>query len=512
MVSNLNFMNIFRPLLEYCKIAFAFVIIFGVFNSCDNDEEAPTPEIVSINPSSAPPNTLIAITGRAFSPVFSDNKVMFNGKEALVSNASPTQLNVLVPADAQTGPVTVTINGKMAINQPLFTLIPFRTDVESVSPISGGFNTLVTIVGSHFLPLTSNNIVTFNGVAAIVESSSPTELSVRVPLRAGSGPVIVNGVVAGNFSYIPDVYVVGHVHDILGYAQATYWKNGVRTTLATNKVNTYGSDMTFIGDDAYVTGTSYLAHSVARCWKNGVEVPLTNENGSLAQDVIAAGNDIYIAGFEAPAGKKTIATYWKNGTSVNLTDGSSHASANSIVVHGDDVYACGNSTLTNGNTVATYWKNSVAYPISEKITFAHGMFVSGNDVYLTGSERNTGPGVGFVTYWKNGAPVYLSPGLGSAAGYDIVVSGNDVYVAGVEDNAQGITVAKYWKNGNAVVLSDGSRRAFAKAIDVIGGDVYVAGYEYNAANITVVKLWKNGVATMLTDGGFYSAGEGLFLR
>jgi hypothetical protein len=204
--------------------------------------------------------------------------------------------------------------------------------------------------------------------------------------------------------------------------------------------------------------------------------------------------------------------YWKNGNPVYLTDGSAHATASSIVVRNADVYVAGNSTHANGNTVATYWKNGIATQISSKVTFAHGMFVSGSDVYLTGSERNTGPGVGFPTYWKNETATYLGPGLGGAAGYDITVVGNDVYTVGVEDNAQAVRLAKYWKNSSPVTLSDGSRPSFAQAIDVIGDDVYVVGHEYNGASRTVVKLWKNGLSTAITDGGYFAGGEGLFIR
>ena len=83
-------------------------LFVSILISCDDDEEPPIAEVTAINPASALPNTLVSITGKFFSPDFSANKVTFNGVEALVSNASTTQLNVVVPAGAKTGPVTVT--------------------------------------------------------------------------------------------------------------------------------------------------------------------------------------------------------------------------------------------------------------------------------------------------------------------------------------------------------------------------------------------------------------------
>ena len=76
----------FYPGLPYVLI---FLFFSPVLFSCDDDDESiQIPEVTAINPTSALPNTTISITGKAFSSVFSDNKVMFKGKEALVLNAS----------------------------------------------------------------------------------------------------------------------------------------------------------------------------------------------------------------------------------------------------------------------------------------------------------------------------------------------------------------------------------------------------------------------------------------
>src|SRR5688500_4790965 len=117
-------MNPFR----YLASAPSFVILLlavTVF-SCSDDDEPPIAEVIALNPSSAMPTAVVAITVKDFSPVFSENKIAFNGMDALVLNASSTQINVVAPAGAQTGPVTVTVNGKQAKNQPVFTveLIP----------------------------------------------------------------------------------------------------------------------------------------------------------------------------------------------------------------------------------------------------------------------------------------------------------------------------------------------------------------------------------------------------
>jgi uncharacterized protein (TIGR03437 family) len=143
-------------------------LLAGILFACDDEDEPPLPEVTAINPSSALPNTMISITGKSFSQVFSENKVSFNGVDALVSNASTTQLNVVVPVGAETGPVVVTVRGKTALNQLIFTMLPFSAEIFNVTPSTGGYNTLVTITGSNFFSSAKKNVVTFNGVPGIV--------------------------------------------------------------------------------------------------------------------------------------------------------------------------------------------------------------------------------------------------------------------------------------------------------------------------------------------------------
>ena len=293
---------------------------------------------------SALPNTLVSITGKFFSPVFSENKVTFNGKEALVSNASTTQLNVVVPAGAETGPVVVSVGGKAANNQPVFTVLSFPSVITNIVPSAGGYNTEVTITGSNFLPTPEANVVTFNGVAGTVTTASATSLTVKVPARAGSGAVVVNGVAAGiGFKYIPDVFVAGYVGDAGGICRATYWKNGVPVTLSGPGQHTYVNDMVVVNDDVYVVGYRHIGiFGVARWWKNGTEMPVSDDaHFSSAEGICVAGNDVYIAGYEGNSANKQVAKYWKNGNPVNISDGTTNISLSGIAVNGQDVYVSG---------------------------------------------------------------------------------------------------------------------------------------------------------------------------
>jgi hypothetical protein len=221
----------------------------------------------------------------------------------------------------------------------------------------------------------------------------------------------------------------------------------------------------------------------ARCWKNGTKVDLTN--GSIVSAITGSKGDVYIAGSTNPSGI-VIAHYWKNGKDVQLTDGTKHGDANAIFVSGSDVYVAG----YYGGPV--YWKNETLQPglATSNSGAAFGIAVVDGDVHVVGTRHN---GSTFIaTYWKNGIAKPLTSGPSAAFGVD--VDGTDVYVAGYENKT-----AMYWKNEDPVPLTDGINYAQATAIAVSGDDVYVAGYEYNGT-WNVAKYWKNGEAIILTDG------------
>ena len=85
-------------------------------------------------------------------------------------------------------------NAMLTVN-PLPTNVPVIT---GFSPISGMVGTGVTIIGTNFSPVASNNIVYFGAVRAMVVAASETSLTVTVPTGAAFAPITetVNGLVA----------------------------------------------------------------------------------------------------------------------------------------------------------------------------------------------------------------------------------------------------------------------------------------------------------------------------
>jgi hypothetical protein len=162
---------------------------------------------------------------------------------------------------------------------------------------------------------------------------------------------VSNVVVAGK-----DVYVCGSVkiNNDIAASRAVYWKNGKIHFLTDGKYDSDADAICVSDGDVYVAGTEFsgnidkftyydawdtdetpdgLEHcAVAKYWKNGKEFDLTDgKHGANVSGIAVVGGDVYVAGVEA-IGKHysdmneqeeaaQVATVWKNGKAIRLTDG-----------------------------------------------------------------------------------------------------------------------------------------------------------------------------------------------
>ena len=159
--------------------------------------------ITGINPTSAAVGTSVTISGQHFSTTAAENTVTFLGgindntdnQRATVSAATAASLTVTVPADAQTGKISVMVGTAADTSAASFTVTgttPAAPVVSSFSPTEGEVDTEVTITGVNFSDMSSENEVRFGGVmAADPTSASTTSLVVLVPSGAVTGRVSV---------------------------------------------------------------------------------------------------------------------------------------------------------------------------------------------------------------------------------------------------------------------------------------------------------------------------------
>ena len=191
-----------------------------------------------------------------------------------------------------------------------------------------------------------------------------------------------------------------------------------------------------------------------------------------------------------------VATLWINGKAQHLTDGTYTAHARSVFVSENDVYVVGWERNEQGRSAAMLWKNGIPKKLSDGTDFAGAnfVFVSGTDVYIAGYSN----GGAAATLWKNGVTQDLTDGTSArgAGATSVYVSGNDVYVSGNVDGK-----AVFWKNGEIQYLTTGTNSG-TTSIHVSGSDVYIVGSEdmnINTFSNSIAKLWKNGTAQNLTD-------------
>lgn len=229
--------------------------------------------------------------------------------------------------------------------------------------------------------------------------------------------------------------------------------------------------------------------------------------GSASQGGLGA--NVYVVGYESN-GQTDVATCWKNGTPIVLSDGVHAARAYGITVSGGDVFICGTDRKGAGAAAAVYWKNGQEVSLTDgtRPAVAIGIAVSGGHVYAVGYEdAPSSPGFGVATLWVDGVPTALTDGTQMAQANAVAVAGSDVYIAGWEYQTHLINPTTYytvsqavcWKNGVKTTLTDAANGGGAFGIAVLGTDVYVCGNEF-LNRVGVTKIWKNGVPITLTDG------------
>jgi hypothetical protein len=131
----------------------------------------------------------VTITGTNFSGA---TGVTFGGASASFSVDSSTQITASVPQNAVTGRISVTTGAGTAVSSGTFTVTPPPVapapTITSFSPSSGTPGTAVTIIGTHFAGATA---VRFNGVAAVYNVISATEIQTVVPAGSSTGKIAV---------------------------------------------------------------------------------------------------------------------------------------------------------------------------------------------------------------------------------------------------------------------------------------------------------------------------------
>jgi hypothetical protein len=314
----------------------------------------------------------------------------------------------------------------------------------------------------------------------------------------------------GNIVNNNGVYITGYIDK-----NAVLWKNGILTNI-TNFANNstqiaYPNDLIVSGNDVYVlytvADTGYNPIEI-KLWKNGV-VSTVAPIGTILSDedlpqMVLKNSTIYCCydtrvAVSYPNGmfSRYIPKLWNSST--NSTSTIPMGTYTSIKVTGiavdanADVLISGNAY---GDTLGIpyqplYWRNSVLYSLNLDPNSQDGqvrdMFVSGNDLYLSGKLRDTLQDYTRTVYWKNGnLNIVVTDDISTEnISSSIFVDNQDVYLGGSRFVSATSTSACYWKNNvrnDLLIDPDLNNEAFVYDIAVKNSIVYSIGIRWISDN------------------------------
>lgn len=196
--------------------------------------EKETLAVYAYNPSSGIEGDEIVVTGRCFSHKVAENTVTVNGKNAVIKEAKPTRMVIVLPDNPQGKySMVVTVNGVEAEGPQFTYLRKPELEITEISPSSASAGSKVTLKGDLFSENPAENIVKFNGIQAEVVSASVKELVVIVPENPlGPCPVTItvgDKTVSGpDFTYLEKVYTyeVNTISGTAGRSDANVFVDG----------------------------------------------------------------------------------------------------------------------------------------------------------------------------------------------------------------------------------------------------------------------------------------------
>jgi len=136
----------------------------------------------------------------AFEFLYQDSRVIFRPSSALNFGTTYT---VTITTDVQDVSQPPQSLAQTFTSSFTTAAQPVQPAITSVSPPSAFIGTVVAINGRGFDPIPANNVVSFNGVPAVVTQATLNSLTTRVPQDATSGSltVTVHGVVSNAFQF-----------------------------------------------------------------------------------------------------------------------------------------------------------------------------------------------------------------------------------------------------------------------------------------------------------------------
>lgn len=382
--------------------------------------EEPPLAVTAITPTTGAKNTIVTITGTGFNTTAASNTVTLNDKTCVVTNATATQLTVVIPAGAGSGVLKVTTRGT-TVDSPAFEFV-FTISVSTLAGSSSGFAEGTGTAAKFAQPYTA--AVDADGNVYIADTNNHRIRKITpagvVTTLAGSTSGDTDGTGAEakfNYPYGVATDAAGNVYvaDTHNHKLKKITPAGMVTTLAGSS----GGSADGTGTEAqfyYLTGVAvgadgiiYVAdkdnHKIRKVTPNGVVTTLAGSSSGYAEGTGSAAKfsqpytvavhsgNIYVA----DAGNHRIRKITSEGV-VSTLAGSSQGGADGTGEAAQFYYPYGVATDAAGNVfVADTFNQKVRKITSAGVVSTYAGSTNGNaDGGSTAAQFNylTGVAVG----------------------------------------------------------------------------------------------------------------------
>lgn len=149
--------------------------------------------IYSFSPSRGGAGIPIKVWGSGFSTIVGENSLYFDGVPATITEATATEITTVVPAQATTGPISVTVGGNTAVSATSFVIDESSQPpvIDTVTPLITTVGTQVRVTGDSLNPVTNQTRAGLNSRQVSPTSITNEQIVFPVPANAASGKVLV---------------------------------------------------------------------------------------------------------------------------------------------------------------------------------------------------------------------------------------------------------------------------------------------------------------------------------
>ncbi|MBO9636489.1 MAG: IPT/TIG domain-containing protein [Chitinophagaceae bacterium] len=428
------------------------------------------PVINVVSPLSGPQGAVMTITGDIFSDMPEENHVFINNVEVLVTDATKSQLKLTIPGGTGSGNIRVVVNDQTT-DGPQFK--DQTLGISGITPDNGLAGTSITVTGTGFSAVATQNIVTINGVATTVTAATETSLTLTAPPTVSTGDLKV--AVNGQEAQAPVPFKRAGVITFAGGPNSAVFSAGTVAMAIDSHNNLYVVDqidkkVKKITPDGAVTNLQAGGADIV--WNNPTGVTVDKNDNIYVSDA-GAVNIMKIT----PAGDMVVHTS-------GFSPGAITIDANGVIYAAVQGIATG---MNRVSAVGTYSKiNGPVWLLTRSATDGAG------NVYYPDQSTNSANGV------------RITPASGST--YDLVGQSEAGYADGIAYMAQfnGISSLVFSKPGELLVM-DNYNKALRKVIVDKREVTTLAKFGFGYQDGTLAQAKFNSVSDIAigSDGSIY---------